>query len=117
MEFEYKSDELSKINAEAYRKVSRWAISLHINHHIGIQLECHDEVVLKYRFPRDAGREYHGDGCGSGLGIFNFLLFLVYLLALIQDAMIDVVTNIMINGQNVAQLQANSNVEEMRREF
>ena len=76
-----------------------------------------DEVVLKYRFPRDAGREYHGDGCGSGLGIFNFLLFLVYLLALIQDAMIDVVTNIMINGQNVAQLQANSNVEEMRREF
>ena len=53
------------------------------------------------------GREYRGNECGSSLGIFNFLLFLVYILALIQDVMIDVVTNIMINGQSVTIFQAN----------
>ena len=47
------------------------------------------------------GREYRRKGCGISLGIFNFLIFLVYLLALIQDVMIDVVTNIMIDGQSV----------------
>ena len=56
--------------------------------------------------PRDVGREYRHKGCGSSLGIFNFLIFLVYLLALIQDVMIDVVTNIMINGQSVTIFQA-----------
>ena len=56
--------------------------------------------------PRDMGREYRRKGCGSSLGIFNFLIFLVYLLALIQDVMIDVVTNIMINGQSVTIFQA-----------
>ena len=65
------------------------------------------------RVPRDTGREYRRSGCGSSLGIFNFLLFLVYLLALIQDVMIDVVTNIMINGQSVTTFQANTSQNSM----
>ena len=60
------------------------------------------------------GREYmyHRKGCGSSLGIFNFLLFLIYLLTLIQDLMIDAITNIMINGQDVTILQANTDIRE-----
>ena len=45
--------------------------------------------------------------CGSNsLGIFNFLLFLVYVLALIQNAMEDVVADMMTNGQSVQMLQS-----------
>ena len=47
-----------------------------------------------------------GYGCSnSGLGIFNFLLFLVVLLGLLNTLMNNAMINIMINGQNVSLFQ------------
>ena len=55
--------------------------------------------------------------CGSnGLGIFNFLLFLVYLLALIQNGMIDVVNNFMIRGKNRSQNGIYRSPDQITRE-
>ena len=42
---------------------------------------------------------------GGGLGIFNFLLFLVYLLGILATLLSSVMTNIMINGQSVSIFQ------------
>ena len=52
-------------------------------------------------------RSHGGDGgsCSSGLGIFNFLLFLVVLLGLLNSVLSGAMTNIMINGENVSLLQ------------
>ena len=49
------------------------------------------------------------DGCGSsytGLEIFAFLLFLVYLLQFLNDLLMNAMFNIMINGENVSVFQA-----------
>ena len=52
-----------------------------------------------------------GYGCSnSGLGIFNFLLFLVVLLGLLNTLMNNAMINIMINGQNVSLFQVKSKV-------
>ena len=42
---------------------------------------------------------------GSGLGIFNFLLFLVVLLGLLSTLLNNAMLNIMINGQSVSLFQ------------
>ena len=51
---------------------------------------------------------YHGkNDCHNPLGIFQFLLFLVYVLQLLQDLMLNTaMTNIPINGEEVTLLQA-----------
>ena len=57
----------------------------------------------KPRVRRDGG---YGGGCKkSGLGIFNFLLFLVVLLGLLNSLLSSAMTMIMINGENVSLLQ------------
>ena len=56
------------------------------------------------RVRRDDGYGHHG--CKrSGLGIFNFLLFLVVLLGLLNSLLQSAMTMIMINGENVSLLQ------------
>ena len=59
-------------------------------------------VNINSRVRRDGG---YGHGCSSGLGIFNFLLFLVVLAGLLQTLMNNAMINIMINGQNVSLFQ------------
>ena len=46
---------------------------------------------------------------GSGLGIFNFLLFLAVLLGLLSTLLNNAMLNIMINGQSVSLFQVNIN--------
>ena len=51
-------------------------------------------------------KRQYGHGCSnSGLGIFNFLLFLVVLLGLLNTLMNNAMINIMVNGQNVSLFQ------------
>ena len=58
---------------------------------------------LHTRVRRDGG---YGHGCKrSGLGIFNFLLFLVVLLGLLNSLLANAMGMIMINGENVSLLQ------------
>ena len=58
---------------------------------------------LHTRVKRDGG---YGHGCKrSGLGIFNFLLFLVVLLGLLNSLLANAMGMIMINGENVSLLQ------------
>ena len=58
--------------------------------------------------PRSRVRRDGGYGCKkSGLGIFNFLLFLVVLLGLLNSLLSSAMTMIMINGENVSLLQVN----------
>ena len=58
---------------------------------------------LHNRVRRDGG---YGHGCKrSGLGIFNFLLFLVVLLGLLNSLLANAMGMIMINGENVSLLQ------------
>ena len=59
-------------------------------------------VILNSRVRRGGG---YGHGCSSGLGIFNFLLFLVVLAGLLATLANDAMVNIMINGQNVSLFQ------------
>ena len=59
---------------------------------------------IKYSFILSFFSGY-GHGCSSGLGIFNFLLFLVVLLGLLNTLMNNAMINIMINGQNVSLFQ------------
>ena len=50
-----------------------------------------------------------GHGCGSsytGLEIFAFLLFMVYLLQFLNDLLMNAMFDIMINGENVSVFQA-----------
>ena len=58
--------------------------------------------------PKTRVRRDGGYGCKkSGLGIFNFLLFLVVLLGLLNSLLSSAMTMIMINGENVSLLQVN----------
>ena len=59
-------------------------------------------VILNSRVRRGGG---YGHGCSSGLGIFNFLLFLVVLAGLLATLANDAMVNIMINGQNISLFQ------------
>ena len=60
---------------------------------------------VPYR-PNTRVRRDGGYGCKkSGLGIFNFLLFLVVLLGLLNSLLSSAMTMIMINGENVSLLQ------------
>ena len=55
--------------------------------------------------PKTRVRRDGGYGCKkSGLGIFNFLLFLVVLLGLLNSLLSSAMTMIMINGENVSLL-------------
>ena len=86
-------------------------------HHLDPDLETFYQEALKAarsdRFvflPEDNNnnRVKRGGGYGcsnSGLGIFNFLLFLVVLLGLLNTLMNNAMINIMINGQNVSLFQ------------
>ncbi len=69
------------------------------------QFGLDDDGLAWNRLAKRSSGYGHHQRCGSSLGIFNFLLFLVFLLQLLQNAMINLVTNIMINGQNVSLLQ------------
>ena len=60
-------------------------------------------AFYKSRVRRDHGG--YGKKCKSGLGIFNFLLFLVVLLGLLNSLLSSAMTMIMINGENVSLLQ------------
>ena len=59
-------------------------------------------VSFNSRVRRGGG---YGHGCSSGLGIFNFLLFLVVLAGLLATLANNAMVNIMINGQNVSLFQ------------
>ena len=57
-------------------------------------------------FRRDSGYDDHH--CQStGLEIFAFLLFLVYLLDLLRNVLMNAMLNVMINDQTVTALQGN----------
>ena len=62
-------------------------------------------VILNSRVRRGGG---YGHGCSSGLGIFNFLLFLVVLAGLLATLANNAMVNIMINGQNVSLFQVDN---------
>ena len=62
----------------------------------------HSHVPNHFSY-RDSG--YGGGNCSSGLGIFNFLLFLVILLGLLNSLLQNAMLNIMVNGQNISIFQ------------
>ena len=64
--------------------------------------------ILNIQKIRDSGYGY-GGSCYSGLGIFNFLLFLVVLLGLLSTLLQNAMVNIMINGETVSIFQVKWN--------
>ena len=68
--------------------------------------------------PKTRVRRDGGYGCKkSGLGIFNFLLFLVVLLGLLNSLLSSAMTMIMINGENVSLLQVQGTLSLRRKLF
>ena len=65
--------------------------------------EARSEYFLPQHQP--SSREARSHCQGSGLGIFNFLLFLVVLLGLLSTLLNNAMLNIMINGQSVSLFQ------------
>ena len=65
------------------------------------------EARSQYFLPQHhrSSREARSHCQGSGLGIFNFLLFLVVLLGLLSTLLNNAMLNIMINGQSVSLFQ------------
>ena len=64
------------------------------------------EAKNKYFLPVQSNTRVKRSHCqGSGLGIFNFLLFLAVLLGLLSTLLNNAMLNIMINGQNVSLFQ------------
>ena len=65
------------------------------------------EARSKYFLPEQqhSSRVKRSHCQGSGLGIFNFLLFLVVLLGLLSTLLNNAMLNIMINGQSVSLFQ------------
>ena len=68
------------------------------------------EAKRRYFLPQGHSSRVKRSHCqGSGLGIFNFLLFLAVLLGLLSTLLNNAMLNIMINGQSVSLFQVNIN--------
>ena len=65
--------------------------------------EARSKYFLPEHQPSSRVRRSHCQG--SGLGIFNFLLFLAVLLGLLSTLLNNAMLNIMINGQSVSLFQ------------
>ena len=89
----YKEEIFERENEDIYEELLRKSLSLAKS----------KSFRRENRVKRDSG---YGHGCKrSGLGIFNFLLFLVVLLGLLNSLLSSAMTMIMINGENVSLLQ------------
>merc|ERR1712037_451061 len=80
------------------------ALSNKLAFNVSAFAEKANKLLLDTSVARDGG---YGHKCkSSGLGIFSFLLMLVYLLSILNTLLASTMANIMINGESVSIFQA-----------